>query len=97
MVNVPVSKRLPRDEKSVRRPFFSLAPTEIDHGACAYGLCVSSPGPSLPAANTVTMPFLYNSYEAILTGSTGSNLPLVPQELLTTRIGLRKLNWLTAA
>ena len=42
-------------------PFFSLAPTEITQGACAYGLCVSSPGPSLPAANTLTIPRLYSS------------------------------------
>src|SRR6478672_4964759 len=61
MVKVPLSPRLPREENEVSTASFSLAPTEIDHGACAYGLWVSSPGPSLPAANTVTMPRLYNS------------------------------------
>jgi hypothetical protein len=35
MLKVPVSKRLPRELKSVRRPFFSPAATEITHGAFA--------------------------------------------------------------
>jgi hypothetical protein len=61
MVNVPLSPGLPRDEKSASEPSLLPAPTEITHGACAYGLCVSAPGPSLPAANTLTMPCLYAS------------------------------------
>ena len=43
---------VPRDEKPASPPSFVPAPTEITHGALAYGLCVSGPGPSLPAANT---------------------------------------------
>src|SRR5688572_20680114 len=97
MVKVPLSPRLPREEKPVTTPSFSPAPTEITHGACAYGLWVSSPGPSLPAANTLTMPRLYSSYVAMLTGFIGSNLPELPHELLVTRMVLRKLNWLVAA
>src|SRR5688572_3869356 len=87
IVNVPLSPRLPREENDVSTASFSPAPTEMTHGACAYGLCVSSPGPSLPAAKTLTMPRLYSSYVATLTGLSGSNLPFVPHELLTTRIG----------
>src|SRR4249919_131368 len=83
MVNVPLSPRLPREEKDVSTFFISLATTEITQGACAYGLWVSSPGPSLPAANTVTMPRLYSSYVEMLTGSVGSNVPELPHELLT--------------
>ena len=56
VVKVPLSPRLPREENEVSTASFSLAPTEITHGACAYGLCVFSPGPSLPAAKTLTMP-----------------------------------------
>src|SRR5688500_1155154 len=89
IVNVPVSPRLPRDENDVSTPSFSPAPTEITQGACAYGLCVSSPGPSLPAAKTLTMPRLYSSYVAMLTGLFGSNGPFVPHELLVTRIAFR--------
>lgn len=58
MVKAPDSPRLPREEKSARVPSLLPAPTEITHGACAYGLWVFSAEPSLPAANTLTMPFL---------------------------------------
>src|SRR5688572_24518416 len=97
IVNVPVSPRLPREENDVSTASFSPAPTEITHGACAYGLCVSSPGPSLPAAKMLTMPRLYSSYVAMLTGLSGSNGPFVPHELLVTRIGCSYENWLIAA
>ena len=42
---------IPRDEKPASPPSFVPAPTLITHGAFAYGLSVSGPGPALPAAN----------------------------------------------
>ena len=46
-----------------------------------------SPGPSLPAANTLTMPASYAAWLATFTGSVGSNAPVVPHELEITRSG----------
>src|SRR5688500_6659004 len=56
-VSLPVPLSLPRDEKpaGVPRPRFSLAATEITHGATEYGLIISGASPSFPAANTTVM------------------------------------------
>ena len=62
------------------------AATDITQGACAYGLCVSAPGPSLPAAKKTEMLRRYARYEDWLMGSAGSKSPEEPHELVTIRM-----------
>src|SRR3546814_12328174 len=97
MVKGSDSPRLPREENEVSTASFSLAPTATTHGACAYGLWVSSRGPSLPAAHTLTMPLLYSSSLAMLSALSGSNLPDMPQELRVPLLGLSLLTGVVAA
>ena len=87
IVNVAPSPSTPREEKSARvAPSLLPAATETTHGAWAYGLCVSAPGPSFPAANKTEIPRWYARYVAWTMGWAGSKSPLDPHELVTTRM-----------
>src|SRR5262245_11538653 len=93
---------MPRDEKSARRcarpssqslaepvgsaPVLQPAATPITHGATLYGFSVFGAEPSLPDANTTVIPASCIAFVAVLIGSAASYAPVVPHELLTTRM-----------
>src|SRR6266487_3053857 len=60
------------------------AATPITQGATLYGFRVFWSGPSFPAANTTVIPASCTVFVALLIGSLGSKVPVVPQELFTT-------------
>ena len=86
--NVGRNRRLaksPRDEKPASRPWQSVAPVLMTHGATEYGFNESRPGPVLPAEKTTLMPLSVNILVAIFTGSLTSKTVLAEKLQLTTR------------
>src|SRR4029453_1645424 len=75
----------PREEKFARRPWESVAPTLMTHGATAYGFKVCWPGPVLPAEKTTLTPRSVSILVAMLTGSFTSNTVFAEKLQFTTR------------
>ena len=71
----------PRELKSARLPSLSPAATVITHGAfLKLPVIVDSPGPELPAENTVMIPLSAKSFVTTLVGWSG--LKSVPTSLV---------------